>query len=340
LKDKTKVWSKTAPAYGAAAYQKVQTATGPTGELGLEREIASLREYVTEQLGELKNLFLDLAHRQSLTEKWRERPDVVGLYRRLLATGLSPQWAREFVEKSAESTDAWGGELTDHLRQTLKPRLRCLSPESALPRLIALTGPTGSGKTTALVRLAAWSQKKGRKVSAITLDTLKLGAVEQLTQYARIMGLGLRVCQNRAEFSEANELFQDSDLVLIDTNTRDFTAKGAADDLSAALLEAGAKRLLVLPAGLKNEDLDDLHRNMAGPTLLGLVLTKLDETLGLGNVLGFLAGHGPPLGFFSVGPRTPEDFMPAEADKLLDYWLSPETIPKTNAKSLPKTGKK
>jgi flagellar biosynthesis protein FlhF len=300
--------------------------------------LISLREEVTERLGEMKSLLLDLAHRQSLAEKWRDRPDVVGLYRRLLATGLSPRPAREFAEKAAESMDAWGGELTEHLRRTWRPRLRCLSPESVLPRLLALTGPSGSGKTTSLVRLAAWYQKKGRKVSAINLDTLKLGAVEQLTQYARIMGLGLKSCQNRDEFAEAEELFRDSDLVLIDTNTRDFTVKGAADDLSAVLMESGAKRLLVLPAGLKDEDLEDLHRNLAGPTLLGLVLTKLDETMGLGNVMGFLAGHGPPLCFLSVGPRTPEDFLPADPDKLMDFWLSPKSAPKSARKSAPKAG--
>jgi flagellar biosynthesis protein FlhF len=312
---------------GVAAYRKVQTApAGPealAGDLTLEREIIALREYFTEEMTELKNLFWDLAHRQSLTEKWRDRPDVVGLYRALLSTGLAPQWAREFSEKSAESKDAWGGDLSEHLRKTIRPRLRVLSAETPLPRLVALTGPTGAGKTTALVRLAAWSQKKGRKVSAITLDTLKLGAVEQLARYARIMGLGLKACQNAAEFAEANEIFQESDLVLIDTNTRDFAQKGLADDLSASLITAGAKHLLVLPAGLKTEDLEYLHRTMVGPTLLGLILTKLDETMGLGNVLGFLASLGPPLGFFSIGPRTPEDFLPANADKLIDYWLAP-----------------
>jgi flagellar biosynthesis protein FlhF len=319
--------SKVPAALGAAAYRKVQNTPASRGdlasELSLEREIAALREFVGEEIGELKNLFWDLAHRQSLSEKWRDRPEVVSLYRALLGTGLSPQWAREFSEKSVESQDAWGGELVDHLRQTIKPRIRVLGSGAPLPRLIALTGPTGAGKTTSLVRLAAWSQKNGRKVSIITLDTLKLGGVEQLARYARIMGLGLKACQNKAEFDEANEIFQESDLVLIDTNTRDFTVKGATDDLGAALMEAGAKRLLVLPAGLKTEDLESLYRAMAGPALLGVVLTKLDETMGLGNVMGFLAGHGPALGFFSVGARTPEDFVPASADKLLDYWLAP-----------------
>ncbi|MDR1309844.1 MAG: hypothetical protein LBL95_08135, partial [Deltaproteobacteria bacterium] len=302
------------------------------GELGLGREIASLREYVGEQLGEMRNLFLDLAHRQSLAEKWRDRPDAVALYRRLLATGLAPERAREFVEKSAESKEAWGGELEEHLRRTLRSRLRVLPPGAPLPRLVALTGPSGSGKTTSLVRLAAWYQKKGRKVSAITLDTLRLGAAEQLAQYARIMGLGLKACQNVAEFQEANELFRDDDLVLVDTNSRDFAAKGGPDDLASALAGAGARRLLVLPAGLKNEDLEDLHRRLAGPSLLGLVLTKLDETRGLGNVMGFLAGQGAPLAFLSTGPRTPEDFQAAKAESLLDYWLDPGSLPGTARK--------
>lgn len=309
-------------AYGAAAYRRVQSSPpAAAGEFGLEMEVARLREFMGEQVGELRTLFLDLAHRQNLLEKWRERPDVVGLYRRLLDTGLSPGWARDFTEKSAEARDAWGGELSDHLRKTLRPRLRCLSGEQALPRLVAVTGPSGSGKTTSLVRLAVHCQKKGRRVSVITLDTLKLGAVEQLSQYARILGLGLRACQNKTEFLETIDLFQGSDLILVDTNTRDFAGRRAGDDLSAALLEAGAKRLLVLPAGLKIEDLEALYERLAGPTLLGLVLTKLDETRGLGNVMGFLAGLGPPLAFFCTGPRTPEDFLPADAERLLDYWL-------------------
>ncbi|MDR2386285.1 MAG: hypothetical protein LBE80_01700, partial [Deltaproteobacteria bacterium] len=152
--------AQVAPALGAAAYRKAQTAPvlldHLSSELSLERQILALREFVSEELGELKNLFWDLAHRQSLTEKWRDRPDVVGLYRFLLATGLNAKWSRELAEKSAESKDAWGGDLYEHLRKTLKPRLRCLSPEAPLPRLMALTGPTGSGKTTSLVRLAAW----------------------------------------------------------------------------------------------------------------------------------------------------------------------------------------
>jgi flagellar biosynthesis protein FlhF len=308
----------TPPAAGAAAYRRVQASQ--SSEFA-GREVELLREQITENFGELKNLLMDLAHRQSLSEKWRDQPELVALYRKLLATGLSGDWARDFVEKAAESLLAWGGELSEHLRRTVKPLIRCLSPESQLPKVVAVTGPSGSGKTATLVRLAAYCQKRGQKVSAITLDTLKLGAAEQLSQYARIMGLGLKACQNCQQFEEALEIFEGSDVVLVDTNTRDFGGKTATDDLAKAVASAGGRFLLVLPVSLKSEDLSWFHEKLAGPDLLGLVLTKFDESRNVGNVLNFLASHGPSLAFFSAGPRTPEDFQPAKAERLIDFWL-------------------
>jgi flagellar biosynthesis protein FlhF len=308
----------TPPAAGAAAYRRVQASPSDNPS----RELELLREQMGENFGELKNLLMDLAHRQSLSEKWRDRPDLVGLYRSLLTTGLSGDWARDFVEKSADSLEAWGGELDEHLRRTVRPLIRCLSAQTPLPKLVAVTGPSGSGKTTTLVRLAAFCQKRGQKVSAITLDTLKLGAAEQLSQYARIMGLGLKACQNRQQFTEALEIFEDSDVVLVDTNTRDFGVKAGAFELNQSVPASSGKFLLVLPVGLKSEDLSWFHSRLAGPDLLGLVFTKFDESRNIGNVMNFLAAHGPPLAFFSHGPRTPEDFQPAKSDRLIDFWLS------------------
>jgi flagellar biosynthesis protein FlhF len=303
---------------GAAAYRKVQAAP-PGSDLG--REIIVLKEQVGERFEELKTLLMDLAHRQSLSEKWRDRQDLVGLYRKLLETGLSAERAREFVEKAADSLQAWGGDLMEHLRLTARPVIRCLSPDSPLPRLMAMAGPSGSGKTTTLVRLAAFCQRRGLKVSAITLDTLRLGAAEQLGQYARIMGIGLKACQNKSQFDEALEIFEGSDVVLVDTNSRDLGQPTLTGETCRALMGAGARLLLAVPAGLKTSDLFALHARLAGPDLLGLVLTKLDESLALGNVVTFLAGSAAPLAFISSGPRIPEDFQAATADRVISFWL-------------------
>jgi len=272
-------------------------------------------------MDELKALILDLAHRQSLAEKWRDRPDLVSLYRRLAETGLAPEHARDLVELAAESATAWGGEVFTHLRRALESKLRPVDLSLAPPKFLALMGPSGGGKTTALVNLAAFFRQRGRQTAAITLDTVRLGAAEQLTRYARIMGLGVAVCQNREEFTSALELFENSDLVLIDTPGRGFHKPEGRREMAAFLDQAGASSLLVLPATMKESDLAAALDRARGFKDLSLVLTKFDETGALGGLMSFFISGAPRLAFFSLGPKTPEDFTLATADKFLGLWL-------------------
>jgi flagellar biosynthesis GTPase FlhF len=291
------------------------------GAFSVEKGISDMRAELGDRLGELKEMLLDLAHRQSLAEKWRDRGDLVALYRRLLDTGLAPPYAREFVEAAAESLSAWGGELGDQLRKTVRPFVRTVPPDRAGTRILAFVGPTGGGKTASLMKTAAFLKQKGRKCAIISLDTLKLGAAEELLQFARIMGLGLKICQSRAEFSEARELFEGADRILVDTSTRDFFPP-SGKDLPGALAESGAANLLVLPATHKSQDLAASWRVAAGPFLMGAVLTKLDETVSLGGVINFARSVGPVFAYFSKGYKSPGDFMAADADALMDLWLS------------------
>jgi flagellar biosynthesis GTPase FlhF len=313
-----------APQAGVNAYKQAGAPQyGGGSPLGVEREVAELRLEMEDRLLELKTMLLDLAHRQSLTEKWRERGDLVRLYRGLLKTGLSPEHARDFVEMAAESQEAWGGDLLDQLKQTVKPLVKCLSPSRTIPRLISVTGPTGAGKTTTLMRLAGFLKQRGKKTALISMDTVKLGAAEQLTQFARIMGLGLKISQSREEFMEARELFNSADHVLVDTSTRDFLKSSKRKDLTSALTETGAMNLLVLPASIKTEDLEEAFLAASGPFLFGLAVTKLDETRNLGNIFNFIRSHGPVFAYFSNGHKAPEDFFEAQPDRLIDLWLRP-----------------
>ena len=61
-------------------------------------------------------------------------------------------------------------------------------------KVIMLVGPTGVGKTTSIAKLAArysYLMQKRYKVGLVVLDTYRIGAVEQLMQYARMMKLGI-----------------------------------------------------------------------------------------------------------------------------------------------------
>ncbi|UQZ89941.1 flagellar biosynthesis protein FlhF [Deltaproteobacteria bacterium Smac51] len=318
---------KAGQAMGAAAYRRASTVLAEPSESMIMKEMENLGGTLGREIGELKSLILDLAHRQSLAEKWRDRPDLVSLYRRLIDTGLTPEHSRALVEIAAESAQAWGGEVMEHLRKAMRPKLRIADLSIGPPKYLALVGPSGMGKTTTLVNLAAFYRQRGLKVAAITLDTLRLGAAEQLTQYARILGLGVRVCQNHNEFNEAREIFEGSDLVLIDTPSRGFQKKDGRQELVSYFDEAKASTLLVLSAAMKENDLAACLNQGRTFREAGLVITKFDETESLGSLIGFVISQTPRLAFFTLGPKTSEDFVMANPDKLMELWLG-DAMPK------------
>jgi len=313
--------ARAGPGAGAAAYARTARSVDQEPGPAWRRDLDLLNKTLTKSLGELKDLILDLAHRQSLAEKWRDRPDLVNLYRRLVETGLTPEHARGLVELAAESARAWGGDIFGHLKRALESKVRVADLSLSPPKYLALMGPSGAGKTTALVNLAAFFRGRGRQTAAITLDTVRLGGAEQLTRYARILGLGVAVCQSREEFASALELFENNDVVLIDTPGRGFQKPEGRRDLAAFFEQAGASALLVLPATMKESDLAAALAKARSFKDLSLVLTKFDETETLGGLMSFIITGTPRLAFFSLGPKTPDDFVLASADKFLGLWL-------------------
>ena len=310
---------KRPPQAALNAYLKNEAAAPGPAAPNLNKELDLWGSSLSTGLEEIKTLILDLAHRQSLSEKWRERADLVKLYRKLTDTGLSQVHARQLVESAAQSAQAWGGEVDDHLRKTVKTRMVDLSVNP--PKSLALVGPSGAGKTQALVNLAAFFRLKGKKVAAITLDTIRLGAAEQLTQYLRIMGIGLKICESNPELKEALEVFESQDIILIDTPSRNFQSEDLRLKMTDTLELASASTLLVVPATMKSSDLNQALKKGRGWPLAGVIISKLDETGNFGNLIEFLIESAPDLAFFSEGPKTTEDFKVADLSHLMDLWL-------------------
>jgi flagellar biosynthesis GTPase FlhF len=183
-------------------------------------------------------------------------------------------------------------------------------------RRIALIGPPGAGKTTALVKLAAQASSVSRGDTVlVNLDAYRPGAEEYLAQ----VGDTLRIPVLSEGTREVQKGLPEADgLILIDTD-----ARLHASDPGAVAVRATLKRLrpdviaLVLPATWRAADLADALTRYQACQPTHLVFTGIDLTVRYGGVLSMALVSGLPVacvittGRFDSGTRLfrPEAFL-------------------------------
>jgi len=201
-------------------------------------------------------------------------------------------------------------------------------PKNGTKKVLMLVGPTGVGKTTSIAKLAArfsYLLEKKYKVGLIVLDTYRIGAVEQLMQYARMMKLGIETVVDPPEFSNAINALRYSDYILIDTMGSSPYDQGKIEKIYECLrandTDYSVDVVLVMPSSIKYEDLKATYENFAPLGIDTMMFTKLDETRGFGNIFSLVYETKVPISYFSVGQEVPEDLVVANSDFLVDCLL-------------------
>lgn len=251
-------------------------------------------------------------------------PAGAALFRSLLDAGFSTKLVRALVERmpegmSAEAALAWA-------RNELVTHLPVLGSEDEFlgGGVYALVGPTGVGKTTTLAKLAARCvAREGREqVAMLTTDNFRIGALEQLQIYGRLMGVPAHSVRDAGELRRILAELGNRKIVLIDTTGISQRDRHVAEQ-AAMLCNAGkpVRRLLVLNAASQGDTLDEVahaYRNGVGEDVAGCIITKLDEASRLGAALDTAIRHRLPIHYSSVGQKVPEHLELARADALID----------------------
>lgn len=191
------------------------------------------------------------------------------------------------------------------------------------PRIIALVGPTGVGKTTTTAKLAAmYALNKGNKVALITMDIFRVGAVEQLKTYTRIMGIPLEVASTPKELERAVERHGDCDLILIDTAGRSHKDAEKLEEMKVFLENTiQADIYLCLSATTKDRELEVILNRFSIFPISKVVFTKLDESESVGCIVNLLLKANLQIAYFTTGQRVPEDIEVATSEKLAELVL-------------------
>ncbi|WAI86433.1 flagellar biosynthesis protein FlhF [Achromobacter spanius] len=251
-------------------------------------------------------------------------PAAAALFRSLLDAGFSTKLVRTLVDRlpqglSTEAAQAWArNELVTHL-----PVVRS-EDEFLAGGVYALVGPTGVGKTTTLAKLAARCvAREGRdQVAMLTTDLFRIGALEQLQIYGRLMGVPAHSVRDAGELRRILAELGNRKIVLIDTTGISQRDRLVAEQ-ATMLCNAGkpVRRLLVLNAASQGDTLDEVahaYRNGVGEDVAGCIITKLDEATRLGAALDTAIRHRLPIHYMSVGQKVPEHMELARADVLID----------------------
>lgn len=278
-------------------------------------------EMMRKEMSSIRNLLEHQISGLMWQELERKEPLRAMLIKRLEKMGISPVLADQlagYIPEETPPNGAWS-ELLDLMADQI-----ITSNENLLETggVIALLGPTGVGKTTTIAKLAARAAMDfgSEEIALVTTDTFRIGAHEQLATYGRILGCPVKVAKDADELSDILYQLRHRRLILLDTAGMSQRDLRLSVQLDALIQNSGShiRSLLVLPATSQRRVLQETIDHFRRIPLSGCVLTKLDESLSLGEVLSVTIENALPVTYLADGQRVPEDIRQASGRYLVN----------------------
>ncbi len=189
-------------------------------------------------------------------------------------------------------------------------------------KIISLIGSTGIGKTTTLIKIAAYyiksvSKKIEKKLNVriITFDRYRIGAEVQIQKYCEIMKIPLAIADSPADLRKYLSLYKnEADVICIDTTGR--SPNDAENILKMqtyfdVIDKETAEIHLAVSAVTKTADIREIIKQYAGFKYSNLIITKIDETSNTGGIISILSEYNIPASYVTTGQKVPNDIEKA-----------------------------
>jgi flagellar biosynthesis protein FlhF len=241
-------------------------------------------------------------------------PGLADLARRLGATGTSREWTQSIVER-VKTSGARGAYAIDVAAEALAASIPIAgSPHvDGTTHVLCFVGPPGSGKTTAVAKLAVKLVKARRRIALVTLEARALGSMRQISTYARLLQIPCVAVKDASELERWLRQSAHCDAVLIDASGRPEHDQALIDGLSLDV-----ERYLVLAADAAPEE---LLLSAAGTPASAAVITRLDLAQRPAAAVEAAARARLPLAFFSNGPEVGAGLVRATSEACCDLFL-------------------
>jgi flagellar biosynthesis protein FlhF len=279
----------------------------------LFKEVQQIKDKIGEsmdhQIGELHPTIEQV-------EDVLQRNDFDRSYIKMISDKIRSQFSLDELEDYAKVQDQvveWIGDSIEIFTHRLELK----------PDIFVLVGPTGVGKTTTIAKLAAMFGIAGKsnplEVRIITIDNYRIGAKNQIETYGDIMGIPVSCAETFQDLQKYIALYQDVDMIFVDTvgkSPKDYAKLGEMKQLLEACGRSTSFHLAI-SATTKTADIHEILRQFEPFGYKSIVLTKLDETTGIGNLISVVSQKQKPIAFITDGQRVPQDIERATKLKLL-----------------------
>ena len=200
----------------------------------------------------------------------------------------------------------------------------------AKPRIVAFVGPTGSGKTTTIAKLATdFTLNMNKKVSVLSFDTKRIDAVGQLKSYCRIIKIPLHIAYSPDEISVIMPRIMNSDITLVDTPGSGPLDKNQMIEMVTFLQKLVPQEVhLAISVTTSVTEMKSIIENFSLLKPNRILYTKLDETENYGQMLSFAITSGKPMSYVTFGQNVPGDFSLADPENRIRKNLSRNPVKK------------
>lgn len=259
------------------------------------------------------------------------------LFEKLIKMDVGVQAGRETGDEVGRTLQGRVARFED-VQEGVKTKFKALMRQEAEPLRFAAAGPTvvmvcgvnGSGKTTSIAKLAHLVQAEGKKVVLGAADTFRAAAVEQLTIWAKRLGVPIVTGPSGSDPASvahrtvATALETGVDVAIVDTAGRLQTQQNLMQQLTKIhrvlgkqIPEAPHEVLLVIDATTGQNGISQAKHFTDAVRCTGIILAKLDGTAKGGVVVAIRQQVGLPVKFVGVGEKL-DDLAPFDSDSFVE----------------------
>lgn len=302
----------------------------------LRRELRSLPHVnVVDQVQEIKVLLHEIMRNQNTRDSGAVKiPEVENICIKLRSAGVVNSIIADigaYLESTLPRATPPDGEasLTEPvLAQTIKYILKNLKVADSFKTdrsqsTHCLVGPTGAGKTTMIAKLAASLKlKQHQQVGLVSLDTQRISGSDQLRVYSKILDVPFYEARDQSDLCTFIEKSYHLDAIFLDTSGRSAVSRAQSEFLeSIKELPIPVQFHLVLPAMMKQRDLEETVRAYETLGINSIIFTKLDESWSFGEIFNIAALFKIPMSYFGIGQSVPEDLEKATKERVIERLL-------------------